>query len=93
MSKAKVCVDFSKHNYPNKTLNVKSTTITEDLTNNPNFPTLADKVALLKSKNEIFGELLAKVENGNKQLTAEKKSGMGRSGRDFEKYSTKCTGH
>ena len=73
MSKAKVCVDFSKHNYPDKTLNVKSTTITEDLTNNPNFPTLADKVALLKSKNEIFGELLAKVENGNKQLTAEKK--------------------
>ena len=72
MSKAKVCVDFSKHNYPNKTLNVKSTTITEDLTNNPNFPTLADKVALLKSKNEIFGELLAKVENGNKQMTAEK---------------------
>ena len=72
MSKAKVCVDFSKHNYPDKTLNVKSTTITEDLTNNPNFPTLADKVALLKSKNEKFGELLAKVENGNKQMTAEK---------------------
>ena len=72
MSKAKVCVDFSKHNYPDKTLNVKSTTITEDLTNNPNFPTLADKVALLKSKNELFGELLAKVENGNKQMTAEK---------------------
>ena len=72
MTKVKVSVDFSRHSYPDKSLNVKSSNIVENLTNNPNFPTLADKVAILKSKNDIFGEMLAKIEIGNKQMTAEK---------------------
>jgi len=72
MAKVKVSFDFSRHNYPDKVLNVKSTTIAENLTNNPVYLTLADKVVILTNKNEIFGGLLAKIENGTKQMTAEK---------------------
>jgi hypothetical protein len=72
MAKVKISFDFSRHNYPDKVLNVKSTTIAENLTDNPVYTTLADKVAILVTKNNLFGGLLAKIENGNKQMTAEK---------------------
>lgn len=69
---AKVSVGFSTHNYSDKELNVKASTISDNLTNNPNFPTLGDTASLIKTKNETFGGLLTKMADGNKQLTAMK---------------------
>ena len=72
MAKTKVSVDFSTHNFSDKELTVKAGTIADDLTDNPNFPTLAETAASIKTKNGIFADLLTKMADGNKQLTVDK---------------------
>jgi len=73
MKKVKISVDLSGHNYADKELNVKTDNIIECLTDNSNFPTLSDQLAPVKTKNDYFGSLIVKMEQGNKQITSEKK--------------------
>ena len=44
---AKVSIDFSSHNYTDQDLCIKANTISGDLTNNPDFPTLAQDAVLI----------------------------------------------
>jgi hypothetical protein len=68
----KVIVDYSTNRYSDRELNLKATTISGNLTENPSFPTLAQTAAAIKAQNDIFGGLLARMPEGNKQLTLEK---------------------
>ena len=69
MGTTKVSVDYSTHNYSDKGLSVKAKTIADDLTNNPNFTTLAETATLIRTKKTIFDDLLSKMVDGNKQTT------------------------
>ena len=73
MRKVKISVDLSAHRYPDKELSVKTDNILVCLTDNPYFPTLADQLVVLKARNDIFRGLLAKMEEGSKQVTSEKR--------------------
>lgn len=70
---AKVSSDFSRHVYSDEGLYTKAGTIADALADNPYFPTLKEKSVAIKALNTTYGDLLKKVENGNKQVTAEKK--------------------
>ena len=72
MAKAKVSIDFSTHNFNDKELNVKASSIADGLADNPGFPSLKESSVQIKTKNEYYGGLLAKMELGNRQITAEK---------------------
>jgi hypothetical protein len=72
MTKVKVSVDFSTHNYSDKELAIQGLTVGENLSNNPNFPTLNETATGIKSASEILNGYLANMASGNKQLTAEK---------------------
>jgi len=72
MGKAKVILDYSSNRYNDQEMSVKATTIGDDLTGNPSFPTLADAATAIKAKNAAFITLLSKMSDGNKQVTIEK---------------------
>jgi len=72
MAKAKVIMDFSANRYPDSEFKVKCDTVIADLTNNVNFPTLADKALAIKKENDNFAGLLARMPEGNKQVTLAK---------------------
>ena len=72
MSKAKVIVDFSTNRYSDLELKNKSDNIVICLTENPKFVTLAPKATLIKAQVDDFGSYLARMAQGNKQLTNEK---------------------
>ena len=72
MVKVKVIVDYSSNRYSDQDLSVKGTTIGDDLTDNPSFPTLAEVATAIKAKNASFMSLLSKMAEGNKQVTIEK---------------------
>lgn len=65
-------MDYSSNRFSEQELSVKATTIGDDLTNNPSFPTLAEAATAIKAKNASFITLLSKMSEGNKQLTIEK---------------------
>ncbi|MHB9142803.1 MAG: fibronectin type III domain-containing protein [Paludibacter sp.] len=73
MKKVKISVDLSSHRYPDKELTTKTDNILVCLTGNPNFPTLADQLVVLKTQNDTFRSLLAEMEDGGKLTTSEKK--------------------
>jgi len=72
MGKTKVSIDFSTHNYSDKELAVQGQTVSDNLTDNPTFPTLKDAAAAIKAASDILNGYLASMATGNKQLTAEK---------------------
>ena len=72
MAKIKVSVDFSTHNYSDKELAVQGQTVSDNLTDNPTFPTLKETAAAIKAASDILNGYLANMATGNKQLTAEK---------------------
>jgi hypothetical protein len=72
MAKSKVIVDFSSNRYSDNELYVKCVSIAASLTANPNYPTMTETVVQIKTKNDHFGGLLAKMQEGNKQVTVEK---------------------
>ena len=72
MGKKKVSIDFSTHNYSDKELAVQGQTVSENLTDNLNFPTLKDAATAIKAASDILYGYLANMATGNKQLTAEK---------------------
>jgi len=73
MVKTKVSVDFSTHNYSDKELAVQGKTAGENLTDNPNFPTLQEAAAAIIAASAILLGYLANMATGNKLVTAEKK--------------------
>ncbi len=72
MAKIKVSVDFSMHNYSDKELAIQGQTVSENLTDNLNFPTLKETATAIKTASDILYGYLANMATGNKQLTAEK---------------------
>jgi len=68
----KVSLDFSTNQYPDPELKVKATTIAGNLERNAFFLDLVDNVTDIKTKIVTFDNFLAKMEAGNKQVTAEK---------------------
>lgn len=71
---AKVSIDFSSHNYTDQDLCIKANTISGDLTNNPDFPTLAQDAVLIGQQSGVLIGFLAKMADGNKQLTIQKRA-------------------
>lgn len=69
MAIAKVCSDFSTHNYSDKELSLKSKTIGDNLTDIPVFVSLAETAAAIKAKKIGFDDFLSKMQDGNKQIT------------------------
>ena len=69
MSKAKVIVDFSTNRYSDLELKNKSDNIVICLTENPKFAPLAPKATQIKAQVDDFGSYLARMAQGNKQLT------------------------
>jgi hypothetical protein len=72
MSKAKVIVDFSTNRYSDLELKNKSDNIVICLTTNRKFAPLEPKVTQIKAQVDDFGSYLARMAQGNKQLTNEK---------------------
>jgi hypothetical protein len=72
MPKAKVIVDFSTNRYSDLELKNKADNIVICLTDNPKFVTLAPKAMQIKTQVEDFDSLLARMAQGNKQLTLAK---------------------
>jgi opacity protein-like surface antigen len=72
MSKAKVIIDFSTNRYSDLELKNKSDNIVICLTENPKFATLAPKATQIKAQVDDFDSFLARMAQGNKQLTVEK---------------------
>lgn len=68
----KVSLDFSTNQYSDAELSIKASTVIRSLDGNTNFPTLAANVASLKTSTATFDESLAKMGEGNKQITAAK---------------------
>lgn len=73
MGKSKVSVDFSTHNFTDKELAVQGHTVSDNLDDNSNFPTLKEAATEIKSASDILNGYLASMATGNKQVTAEKK--------------------
>jgi len=73
MAKAKVIVDYSTNRYSDIELSNKADTVVTGLTDNPAFPTLASKATEIKAVNDNFRSLLARMAEGSKQVTLEKK--------------------
>jgi hypothetical protein len=72
MPKAKVIVDFSTNRYSDLALKNKADNIVICLTDNPKFATLAPKTTQIKVQVDDFGSFLARMAQGNKQLTLAK---------------------
>lgn len=72
MGKTKVIVDYSPNRYADSDFKVKCDTIIADLTDSLAFPSLADKAVALKKENDIFAGWLARMPEGNKQVTLAK---------------------
>ncbi|WP_291125690.1 fibronectin type III domain-containing protein [Flavobacterium sp. UBA6031] len=73
MKKVKISVDLSAHKFSDKELSVKTDNILICLTGNRTFAALADQLEVLKNRNDIFRNLLAKMDEGSRLVTAEKK--------------------
>ncbi len=67
MSISKICIDYSLHRYGDGEFNVKTTVIENGLTNNPNFPTLATEVPIIKELHDRYASFLVKAEDGSHQ--------------------------
>jgi hypothetical protein len=72
MPKAKVIVDFSTNRYSDLELKNKADNIVICLTDNPKFVTLVPKATQIKAQVDDFGSFLARMAQGNKQLTLAK---------------------
>lgn len=72
MPKAKVIVDFSTNRYSDLELKNKADNIVICLTDNPKFVTLMPKATQIKAQVDDFGSFLARMAQGNKQLTLAK---------------------
>ena len=72
MAKAKVIVDFSTNRYSDLELKNKSDNIVICLTENQKFAPLEAKATQIKAQVDDFGSLLARMAQGNKQLTNDK---------------------
>lgn len=73
MAIARAIVVFSNNRYSDSELNVKANTIVTNLIEIPIFLPLQTVAAEIKTINESFGSLLVKMDDGNKQVTIEKK--------------------
>jgi len=72
MSKAKVIIDFSTNRYSDLELKNKADNIVICLTETPKFAPLAPKATQIKAQVDDFDSFLARMAQGNKQLTVEK---------------------
>jgi len=72
MAKAKVIVDFSTNRYSDLELKNKGDSIAVCLTDNPIFARLATLLEQLKAQLIVFGNLLALMPQGNRQVTIDK---------------------
>jgi len=72
MAKVKVTVDYSTNRYSDLELKSKGDNVVICLTDNPKFVTLVAIVALIKAQLIEFGNLLALMPQGNKQVTLDK---------------------
>jgi hypothetical protein len=72
MAKAKVIMDYSTNRYSDSEFGVKTETIATNLTDNPDFPTLKDKATEIKTQGDIYRGWLARMPEGNKQVTLAK---------------------
>lgn len=72
MPRVKVIVDYSSNRYTDSEFSVKTATIAQNLSTSPDFATLAEIGATIKTKSDSFSSVLARMPEGNKQLTLEK---------------------
>lgn len=68
----KVSLDFSTNEYSDAELSVKASTVAGSLDGNTYFPSLVPNVADIKALLATFDDFLAKMADGNKQITAAK---------------------
>lgn len=68
----KVSLDFSTNQYSDAELSVKALTVAGSLDGNAYFPSLVPNVAAIKALLATFDDFLAKMTDGNKQVTAAK---------------------
>lgn len=71
MTKVKVSIDYSTHNYSDKELAIQGLTVGENLSDN-RISQHWMKQQGIKSASEILNGYLTNMASGNKQLTAEK---------------------
>ncbi|MBP1639438.1 MAG: hypothetical protein H6Q17_1021 [Bacteroidetes bacterium] len=71
---AKVSTDFSSHNFTDNGLCVKANSISDGLTDNPDFASLATVATQIRSESNALLDLLTKMNSGNKQLTVQKRN-------------------
>lgn len=72
MAKMKVIVDYSQNRYSDNDLATKGAAVGAALTDNTNYPTLKDVAVTILGTTTKFRELIAKMLDGNKQVTIEK---------------------
>ena len=72
MGKAKVIVDYSSNRYSDLELKNKGDNIVICLTDNPKFASMAPSVTLIKAQLVDYGNWLALMPQGNRQVTIDK---------------------
>jgi hypothetical protein len=73
MVKYKVSTDFSSNKFSDKELSVRVDSIVVNMTGNALFPTPMPSLTSIKESNTRFAAALVKMEDGNKQDTANKR--------------------
>jgi hypothetical protein len=69
---AKASINFSSNNFTDTELNVKAKTITDGIRSTPALAALLDQATAIETENNNYGGLLAQMDSGDKQVTAEK---------------------
>jgi len=72
MRKTKVIMDYSTNRYSDSEFGVKTETIATNLADNPDFPTLKVTAGEIKTQGDIYRGWLARMPEGNKQVTLSK---------------------
>jgi len=72
MGKTKVIMDYSTNRYTDSEFGVKTETIATNLADNPDFPTLKVTAGEIKTQGDIYRGWLARMPEGNKQVTLSK---------------------
>jgi hypothetical protein len=77
MGKTKVIMDYSTNRYSDSEFGVKTETIATNLADNPDFPTLKVTAGEIKTQGDIYRGWLARMPEGNKQVTLSKNQSRG----------------
>jgi len=72
MAKTKVILDYSTNRYTDSEFGVKTSTIATSLAGNPNFESLKDKAAEIKTQGDTYRGWLDRMPEGSKQVTLAK---------------------